>query len=192
MTLVSLSLSTIYTYATSDKEQSKDNNVIVGGEGEELILEMQGVDSFIDPEILQFKIPSTNYTQICPSNQCEIEDTYTYLSGPSPDDSSPYISVRIDLNLIDDITNANLTPAQKLFIEKFSFNIFCKVSSIDQIVQDSDGNVVYNCEDNSGGASLGPVETSSNLTSLAYSYKVTYDTKSKIMKLNGKLDHIQN
>lgn len=190
--LVIFNMSSNYAYSTSEEEQqAESDNVIVGGE--DLILEMQGVDNPIDnAEILQFKIPSTNYTQICPSNQCDIEITFAYLSGPAPDDPSPYISVRIDFNLHDDITNANLTPAQKLFIEKFSFNIFCKVSNIDQIVQDPDGNVVYHCEDNNGGAYLGPVETSSNLPTLVYSYKVTYDTKSEILKLNGKLDKIQN
>ena len=192
--LVIFGISNNYVYATSEKVEEEveeeANNVIVGGE--DLILEMQVTDDPIEGDkILQFKIPSTNYTQICPSNQCDIEITFAHLSGPTPDNDSPPISVTIYFNLHDDITNANLTPAQKLFIEKFNFGIYCRISNIDQIVQDPDGNVVYNCVDNAG-AYLGPMESSSNLPTLVYSYKVTYDTKSQIMKLNGKLDHIQN
>ena len=191
--LVIFGISNNYVYATSEKVEEVEeeaNNVIVGGE--DLILEMQVTDDPIEGDkILQFKIPSTNYTQICPSNQCDIEITFTHLSGPTPDDDSPPISATIYFNLHDDITNANLNSAQKLSIEKFNFGIYCIISNIDQIVQDPDGNVVSNCVDNAR-AYLGPMESSSNLPTLVYSYKVTYDTKSQIMKLNGKLNHIQN
>ena len=97
-----------------------------------LILEMQVTDDPIEGDkILQFKIPSTNYTQICPSNQCDIEITFTHLSGPTPDDDSPPISATIYFNLHDNITNANLNSAQKLSIEKFNFGIYCIISKID-------------------------------------------------------------
>ena len=77
--LVIFGISNNYVYATSEKVEEEANNVIVGGE--DLILEMQVTDDPIEGDkILQFKIPSTNYTQICPSNQCDIEITFTHLS----------------------------------------------------------------------------------------------------------------
>jgi hypothetical protein len=190
--LIFFNISNIYTNVTSslssEDEQSAINDVIVGGE--DLILEIQGDDN---PEILQFQIPSTNYSQVCPSNECNIEITHTFLSGATPDDDSPTISVSIDFYLHDDITNANLTPAQKLFIEKFQFHLFCRISNIDEIVQDKEGNVVYHCagNDSLGGASIAPKESSSNLPSLYYSYNLSYDTKTETLKLNGKLDRVR-
>ena len=123
--LVIFGISNNYVYATSQRKVKEEaNNVIVGGEI--LILEMQVTDDPIEGDkILQFKIPSTNYTQICPSNQCDIEITFAHLSGPTPDDDSPPISVTIYFNLHDDITNANLNSAKKLSIEKFNFGIYC-------------------------------------------------------------------
>ena len=167
----------------TEEATKKIGDVTVGGE--DLNLEMQDADNH---DIIKFQIPSTNYSQICPSNQCEIEIIYSYFGAPTPDDDSPIITVRIQFYLHDDITNSDLTPAQRLFIEKFDFNIWCDISNINQIIQDKDGEVVYHCDSDSG--SVGPVESSSTLPTLYYSYKVVYDTKSETLKLSGKFDRV--
>src|SRR5687768_16022862 len=64
--------------------QGGEDVISVGGQN--LIVEMQGVDGIYGEKLLKFQIPSTNYSEICPSNQCEIEVTFASSGGPTPDD----------------------------------------------------------------------------------------------------------
>ncbi|MGE5821898.1 MAG: hypothetical protein ACM31M_04875, partial [Nitrososphaerota archaeon] len=97
----------------------------------DLTLELEGIDN---PMVKEFKINNDEvFNEICPSNQCTIEYTHTFLDPPSPEINKYDIGYSIDFNLLDPITNKDLTPIQKKFVERFDVGITCFVKNVEDI-----------------------------------------------------------
>ena len=95
-----------------------------------------------DPKISKFNVTGESYKQICPSGQCNIEYTYTNFIAPSP--SSRGIAYSIDFVVEDNITNKDLGPKKKEYLEQYGANMFgCMVSDI---IEDNDQEIYY-CSD---------------------------------------------
>lgn len=114
---------------------------------------------------------------ICPSGQCQIDsvDQYTFLGLPTPDIMA--ISYNIKFELKDDITNANLGPKKKEFLEQYSAAMFgCMVKDIIE----TNGQELYYCEDG-----LSSISRSFDSKIWRFNTNASYDAKANILRVNG-------
>jgi len=126
-------------------------------------------------EVTKFIISGESDKEICPSGQCSIysEGQYTYFHGPSPNFMS--ISTNFDFTLQDNITNADLGPKKKEFMEQFNVRFFCNV---DDIIEEN-GQELYYCD---GDGSI-----SRKFDSKTWDYDATavYDAKNNTLQVSG-------
>src|SRR5215213_1383139 len=110
---------------------STNSDVFIHGQEEEsendLVFSAQGLKT--SPITKDFQINGEVWEEICPSNQCQIDEDYysTYVVTPEPSDTDPRLSITLYFYLHDDITNQDLTPIQKRFGERFDLSFSCSV-----------------------------------------------------------------
>jgi hypothetical protein len=63
---------------------------------------------------------------------------------PDVDASAPRVYLMLDFLLHDNITNKNLTPLQKKFVERYPLSFACNVNSVKDIIEQGN-NVIYKC-----------------------------------------------
>lgn len=140
----------------------------------DFFLEMKNVTQ--DPEIVTFNITGESYKQICPSAQCKIvEYTYTNFIPPTP--SSMTIAYHIEFRLQDDITNKDLGPKKKEFLEQYTATMYsCTVNDI----KEDNGQEIYYCSD-------GTNSISRNFDSKSWDYdsRGIYDAKKDTYIITG-------
>jgi hypothetical protein len=155
---------------------------IYGQEKSGIILE---VENITNPQIITFEINDPeSKKEICPSDKCIIEYTSDgTFSIPDPETDNYYISFIIDFDLHDDITNANLTPIQKSFVERYQLHVFCSVVDVNNIIE-KNGEVIYNCE---GETNIQRIHDS---YTWVYQSKGIYDTKLENFKVNGEFNRV--
>ena len=140
---------------------------------------MEGVDN---TKVKQLIINNdTVWNEICTSNQCRIEYTYTFFSEPNPESNIFYAGYHIEFNLIDDITHADVSPVKKKFMERFGLGLgICIVKNVDDIVE-TNNTVIYNCAPDTTSISRTHDKTLWN-----FNVKGTYDSAKENLKISGK------
>lgn len=115
---------------------------------------------------------------ICPSGQCRIGsvDQYTFFSPPTPD--SMGLAYNIEFKLIDDITNADIGPKKKEFLEQFTASMYgCRIKDI----VETNAQELYYCEDH-----VTSISRTFDSKVWRFNTNATYDAKNSIFKVNGK------
>jgi hypothetical protein len=164
------------------------SDVFIYGQEEEqendLVFSVQGLKT--SPITKDFQITGEVWEEICPSNQCQIEeDSYsTYIITPSPEDIDPRLSITLYFYLHDDITNKDLTPIQKRFVERFELSFSCSVNSVNDIIEQGN-NTIYKCS--SDYTTLEKYHRENTDPFFFYNVEGTYDTKSDIFTGTGQL-----
>ncbi len=155
------------------------------GNGTDLVFNVQGLKT--SPVTNEFKINGEVWDEICPSNQCQItEDGYSlYVITPDANDSAPRVYLNLNFLIHDDITNKNLTPLQKQFVERYAFSFSCSVNSVKDIIEQAN-NIIYKC---SGDSTFLGKEHKED-TDATYFFKVegTYDNQSDTLNATGHFD----
>jgi hypothetical protein len=90
-----------------------------------------------------FAIEGESYREICPSEQCKLDnENLDPLFGPPTADNMG-MSFSFDFTIKDNIPNPHVGPKKKEFLEKFSESMYCK---FDDIIEDN-GQEIYTCHD---------------------------------------------
>jgi hypothetical protein len=154
---------------------SLGNTFAQNGNQTDLTMVLEKVSS--DPKITTFDIKGESYDQICPSHQCKIvEYTYTNFMPPTP--SSMNIAYHIEFRYQDDITNADIGPKKKQFLEQFDASMFgCRINDI---IEDNSQELYY-CEN--GDNTLKRVFDSIEWN---YDSNGVYDAKKDTFTITGK------
>ena len=152
---------------------------IYGQEKPDLVFELEGVDN---TKVKQLIINNdTVWNEICTSNQCRIQYTYTFFSEPNPESNIFHAGYHIEFNLIDDITHADVSPVKKKFMERFGLGLgICIVKNVDDIVE-TNNTVIYNCAPDTTSISRTHDKTLWN-----FNVKGTYDSAKENLKISGK------
>jgi hypothetical protein len=155
------------------QEHSNTNN--------DLIFDVQNFTT--SPVTKNFNISGDAWKKLCPSNQCQIEEKgYDPNTGvPEPEDTSPTIHTIFSLDIHDYVTNKDLTPLQKKFVESYTFYFSCGVNSVKDIIEQAN-NTIYKCEDYS---SLSKTNSEENDEIILFTVKGTYDTKNDTLNATG-------
>jgi hypothetical protein len=152
---------------------------------DDLVFNVQGLST--SPTTSDFQINGKIWKEICPSNQCQIEELEysSYVVTPSPEDDAPRIYTTLYFNVHDDITNKDLTPLQKKFAEKYELSFSCDVNSAKDIIEQGN-NVIYKCS----GDFTDLAKSNREKTDPMYFFKVegTYDTQTDSLNATGKYD----
>jgi hypothetical protein len=153
------------------------SNFLYGQETNDIILE---VENTTNPTIMTFEInDQESKKEICPSDKCTIEYTSEgSFSVPNPETDDYLVSFIIDFDLHDNITNANLTPIQKSFAERYQLHAFCWVDDITDIIEKK-GSLIYNCGDEI------KIDRIHDSHQWVYKSKGIYDTKTENFKMIG-------
>ncbi len=169
---------------------SINQNVFIYGQKVEnqndLVFNVQGLKT--SPVTKDFKINGQAWHEICPSNQCQIEEgEYSYyVVTPTSDEDSPRVYTSLSFDVHDNITNKNLTPIQKKFAEKYQLSFSCSVNSVKDIIEQPN-NVIYKCAGDSTFLRKEHMED----TDKTYYFNVEgiYDNQSDTITATGKYDH---
>jgi hypothetical protein len=154
----------------TDKEVNKDENQT------DIMLVMENVNSS-NLNITKFELRGESFDQICPSHQCEIVK-YTYTNFMPPTPSSMSIAYHIEFRYQDNMTNADIGPKKKEFLEQFSSSMFgCRVNDI---IEDN-GQEIYYCQD-----ATNTLERVFDSRSWDYDSKGVYDAKKDTFTITGK------
>jgi hypothetical protein len=150
-----------------------------------LVFNVQGLKN--SPVTKELKIKGEGWDEICPSNQCQIEeDGYSYYAvTPNADDSAPRVYLSLDLKIHDDITNKDLTPLQKKFVEGYRLSFSCSVNSFKDIIERGN-NTAYSCSGDS--TSIGKQNQEDNDATFYYNLQGTYDNQSDTLNATGEFD----
>jgi len=120
--------------------------------------------------------------EICPSGQCRIDSPvkYFHIYAPRPDGTS--FSYDLGFRLQDNITNAELGPKKKEFVEQFTSDMFyCRVNDIIEEY----GQELYYCH--------GDNTLTRNFDSKTWHYDTTaiYDAKNNALKVSLQIINYQ-
>jgi hypothetical protein len=138
----------------------------------------------LDPlEITKFEIQGEIYKEICPSGQCKIDYTDKSNFFFLPSTSVMSISPRVEFTVQDNITNADLGPKEKQFMEQFNAWTSC---GIDDIVEEN-GQEIYTCHD-------GFTTITRKFDSKSWDFNIigVYDAKNNILKISGNFTGMGN
>jgi len=152
----------------------------------DLVVNLQGLTT--SPTTKDFQINGKIWKEICPSNQCQIEEDH-YSSNvvpPKPGDKYPHIYTSLFFYVHDNVTNKDLTPLQKKFAERYWLFFSCDVHSAKDIIE-QENNTTYKCS--SSYANL--AKSNSEKTDPRYWFDVEgkYDTQSDSLNLTGKFSN---
>jgi hypothetical protein len=168
---------------------SINQNVFIYGQKVEnqnaLVFNVQGLKT--SPVTKDFKINGPAWREICPSNQCQIEEGgfSLYVVTPTSDVDSPRVYTSLSFNVHDNITNKDLTPIQKKFAEKYQLSFSCSVNSVNDIIEQAN-NVIYKC---SGDSTFVQKEHKEDADKTYYfQVEGTYDNQSDTLTATGKYD----
>ena len=140
----------------------------------DFILEMKNVKE--SPEVSNLKIVGESYKQICPSTQCKIVGyTYTFFIPPTP--TSMGMTYNIEFRMQDDITNKDLGPKKKEFVEQYSASMF---SCIVNDIKEDNGQEIYYCNDRTNS-----ITRTFDSKSWYYNSSGIYDAKKDIYTVTG-------
>jgi hypothetical protein len=175
---------TFLLFALSNNQSSFIFGQKVGSEPD-LVFNVQGLKT--SPVTKEFQITGEVWDEICPSNQCQIEEYgySSYIITPNPEDSAPRVYLMLDFFIHDDIANKNLTPIQKKFVERYVLSFSCSVKGVNDIVE-LGNNTVYKCSGDF--TSLG--KRNEEFSNVLYYYKVQgiYDNQSDTLNGTGQFD----
>lgn len=150
---------------------------------DDLIFNVQGLTT--SPTTKDFQINGKLWKEICPSNQCQIEEDHysSYVVTPKPEDDRPRIYTTLYFNLHDNITNKDLTPLQKKFAERYELSFSCNVNSAKDIIEQG-SNIIYKCS----GDFTDLAKYNREKTDPMYFFDVEgkYDTQSDSLNATGK------
>lgn len=104
----------------------------------DFVLELIDVNK--DPTISKLEIDGENFQEICPTSKCDIEFTNSSFNPPRP--NSMTITHTIGFNLKYNITDVNVDPTKKEYLEKFSESM--NTCIIYDIIKDK-GREIYFC-----------------------------------------------
>jgi hypothetical protein len=140
----------------------------------DFILEMKNVNE--TPEVSNFKIVGESYKQICPSAECKIiKYTFTNFIPPTP--TSMSIAYHIEFRLQDDITNKDLGPKKKEFLEQYTASMYgCTVNDI----KEDNGQEIYYCSDGTNS-----INRNFDSKSWYYNSNGIYDAKKDTYTVTG-------
>lgn len=168
---------------------SSNSNTFVYGQTEQaendLVFSVQDLKT--SPITQGFQINGEIWEEICPSNQCQIEEDYysTYIVTPSPYDTDPRVFITLYFYLHDDITNQDLTPIQKRFVERYDLSFSCSVNSVNDIIEQGN-NTIYKCSGEY--TTLGKHNKEDKDPLFFYQVEGTYDTASDTFTGTGQYD----
>jgi hypothetical protein len=147
----------------------------------DLIYNVQNLST--SPVTKNFNISGDAWKKVCPSNQCQIEEKEydSNIGVPKPEDTSPGIYTNLFLDIHDNVTNKDLTPLQKKFVESYQFHFSCNVNSVKDIIEQAN-NTIYKCEDYSY---LFKENREENDPFNSFTVKGTYDTQNDTLNATG-------
>jgi hypothetical protein len=170
--------SNLHSFVFGQKGENKDD----------LVFNVQGLTT--SPSTKDFQINGKVWNEICPSNQCKIEEDHysSYVVTPKPEDDHPHIYTTLYFNVHDNVTNKNLTSLQKKIVEKYGVSLGCYVNSAKDIIERAN-NTIYKC---SGYVTdLAKVNREKTDPTYWFDVKGTYDTQSDSLNATGKFSGIK-
>jgi len=125
--------STVVIYGQVAKSQQND-----------LVFNLQGLTT--SPTTKDLQINGKIWKEICPSNQCQIEEDHysSYVVTPKPGDKYPQIYTTLYFDVYDNVTNKDLTPLQKKIAERYELSFACYLHSAKDIIEQAN-NTIYKC-----------------------------------------------
>lgn len=127
----------------------------------------------------KFEIQDQGYKEMCPSGQCKIDysgDKYTNFVAPSAD--LMYFTAFNNFNLPNNVSNADMGPKKKEFMEKFTIFTLCRVKDIIE----ENGQEIYTCHN---GTTL--IDRKFDGREWRYDTTTTFDAKKNTLKAHGNL-----
>jgi len=164
------------TPAYSQEENNQEND---------LVFEVQGLRT--TPITKNFQLSGEVWEKVCPSNQCQIEeDGYSsYVVLPEPEDTDPRLYTTLYFYIHDNVTNKELTPLQKRFVERYELSISCDVNSVKDIIE-QENNIIYKCS--SEYPDLSKSNSEENDPTYYFRLEGTYDTQNDTLTGTGEYD----
>lgn len=157
------------------------------GNQSDLVLNVQGLKT--SPVTKDFEIKGEVWKDICPSNQCQIEeDGYSfYVVTPGRNNADLRIYLILDFYIRDNITNKDLTPLEKEFVEGYVLSFSCRGISINDIVEQGN-NTINACSGEF--TNLGKQNKEDIDISYYYIVEGAYNNQSDALNVTGEFDGV--
>lgn len=152
----------------------------------DLVFEVQGLRT--TPITKNFQLSGEVWEKVCPSNQCQIEDDgySSYVVLPDPEDTDPRLYTTLYFYIHDNVTNKDLTPLQKKFVERYELSISCDVNSVKDIIEQENNHIIYKCSNEY--PDLSKSNSEENDPTYYFRLEGTYDTQNDTLTGTGEYD----